>query len=157
MTTAEEDETPTTWAELGASVGLDRRVTKAIAKLNWVTPTLVQAKSLPLSFAGKDMLVRARTGSGKTAAFCVPLLHKLLAEKASAKSGAVGDAAPGVRALVLVPTRELCEQVCVCARKFSKSIRPSPARANNNTQPRSLPFCDAALRPHHRCSVTSGI
>jgi ATP-dependent RNA helicase DDX56/DBP9 len=86
--------------------GLDRRLIKACAKVGFIYPTLVQSKCIPLALKGKDLLVRARTGSGKTAAFGLPLLQKILARKE-----AKPNLAPAIRAVVLVPTRELCEQV----------------------------------------------
>ncbi|CAM9475589.1 unnamed protein product [Scytosiphon promiscuus] len=88
--------------------GLDRRLIKAVAKMGFVYPTLVQNKCIPLALKGKDLLVRARTGSGKTAAFALPLLQKILRRKE-----AEPDLSRGVRAVVLVPTRELCEQARV--------------------------------------------
>ena len=69
-------------------------------------PILVQAKCLPFALEGKDVLVHARTGSGKTAAYCLPVLQKILLEK-----GLKSSYKKGVRALILVPTRELCGQV----------------------------------------------
>ncbi|CAM9440448.1 unnamed protein product [Ascophyllum nodosum] len=89
-------------------MGLDRRLVKAVAKMGFVYPTLVQSKCIPLALKGKDLLVRARTGSGKTAAFALPLLQKILRRK-EAEPGL----SRGVRAVVLVPTRELCEQARV--------------------------------------------
>ncbi|KAK7067492.1 hypothetical protein SK128_008345, partial [Halocaridina rubra] len=53
----------------------------AIAKLGWKEPTLIQEKAIPFMLAGKDVLARARTGSGKTAAFLIPALQKILEEK----------------------------------------------------------------------------
>ncbi|EGZ16074.1 hypothetical protein PHYSODRAFT_506165 [Phytophthora sojae] len=85
--------------------GLDRRLTKAVAKMRFVHATLVQVHCIPLALQGKDLLVRARTGSGKTAAFALPLLHKILQHKQDAPASE-----PVVRALVLVPTKELVEQ-----------------------------------------------
>ncbi|GMF24968.1 unnamed protein product [Phytophthora fragariaefolia] len=85
--------------------GLDRRLAKAVAKMRFVHATLVQVHCIPLALQGKDLLVRARTGSGKTAAFALPLLHKILQHKQDAPSSE-----PAVRALVLVPTKELVEQ-----------------------------------------------
>ncbi|ETK87820.1 hypothetical protein F441_07948 [Phytophthora nicotianae CJ01A1] len=85
--------------------GLDRRLTKAVAKMRFVHATLVQVHCIPLALQGKDLLVRARTGSGKTAAFALPLLHKILQHKQDAPA-----CEPAVRALVLVPTKELVEQ-----------------------------------------------
>ena len=54
---------------------------QAIAKLGWTHPTPIQEKAIPLSLEGKDVLARARTGSGKTAAFAIPLVQKLLLAK----------------------------------------------------------------------------
>ncbi|KAG1688314.1 hypothetical protein DVH05_003747 [Phytophthora capsici] len=85
--------------------GLDRRLSKAVAKMRFVHATLVQVHCIPLAMQGKDLLVRARTGSGKTAAFALPLLHKILQHKQDAPASE-----PAVRALVLVPTKELVEQ-----------------------------------------------
>jgi len=86
------------------SMGLDHRITKAIKKMGFKNPTLVQSKSIPLSLQGKDILAKARTGSGKTAAYSIPIIQKILMakEKSNVK---------GIKAIVLVPTRELCEQV----------------------------------------------
>jgi ATP-dependent RNA helicase DDX56/DBP9 len=55
---------------------LDNRILKAIAKLGWQAPTLIQERAIPLLLEGKDVLVRARTGSGKTAAFAIPVIQK---------------------------------------------------------------------------------
>ncbi|KAJ6592317.1 DEAD-domain-containing protein [Mycena vulgaris] len=84
---------------------LDTRLLRALADMGFARPTLVQAKAIPLALESRDILARARTGSGKTAAYCVPVVQKIL----SAKSAA--DAAQATRALILVPTRELSEQV----------------------------------------------
>jgi hypothetical protein len=100
-----------------AALGLDARLLKAMRKLGYETPTPVQAALVPLALQGRDVLARAPTGSGKTAAYLLPLLQRLLSGEGDAEAGAadatVADAAaPGVRALVLVPTAELCLQVC---------------------------------------------
>jgi ATP-dependent RNA helicase DDX56/DBP9 len=87
--------------------GLDRRLIKALSKIGFVYPTLVQSKCIPIAMEGKDVLVRARTGSGKTIAFALPLLHRVLAEKEADGSSTV----PCVRSLILVPTKELCTQI----------------------------------------------
>ncbi|KAH6576674.1 hypothetical protein BASA50_001879 [Batrachochytrium salamandrivorans] len=89
-----------------ASLGLDPRIQRAVAKMGFIHPTLVQSKAIPLALQGKDILARARTGSGKTSAYCIPIVQKILALKASKTS-----VAPAIRALILVPTRELAEQV----------------------------------------------
>nr|GAT59545.1 predicted protein [Mycena chlorophos] len=84
---------------------LDARILRALADMGFARPTLVQAKAIPLALESRDILARARTGSGKTAAYCIPVAQKIL----SAKSAP--DAASATRALILVPTRELAEQV----------------------------------------------
>jgi ATP-dependent RNA helicase DDX56/DBP9 len=95
-----------TWVQ--RDFGLDRRLIKALSKIGFIYPTLVQAKCIPIAMEGKDVLVRARTGSGKTVAFALPLLHKILSDKEA--DGGV-SAASNVRCLILVPTKELCHQI----------------------------------------------
>lgn len=64
-----------------AGLGLDARLLQAIAKQNYSAPTLVQRKAIPLAIAGKDVLARAKTGSGKTAAYLLPVVHGILQRK----------------------------------------------------------------------------
>lgn len=54
---------------------------QAVADLGWSQPTLIQEKAIPLALEGKDLLARARTGSGKTAAYAVPVIQRILASK----------------------------------------------------------------------------
>ncbi len=82
-----------------ASFGLDERIVAAVAALGYETATPIQQVALPPLLAGRDLIGRARTGSGKTAAFGLPLLNRL------------ADGGERVRALVLAPTRELALQV----------------------------------------------
>ncbi|RDH30270.1 ATP-dependent RNA helicase dbp9 [Aspergillus welwitschiae] len=87
------------------SLNLDPRLRQALIKEKFTKPTPVQAKAIPLALAGKDILGRAKTGSGKTAAYVLPILQTILQKKA---------ADPSLKAttgLILVPTRELAEQV----------------------------------------------
>lgn len=84
-------------------MGLDDRLLKAIARLNWSSPTPIQEKAIPLGLKGKDILARARTGSGKTAAYAIPIIQKVLQGKISAKEQCV-------KAVILTPTKELCSQ-----------------------------------------------
>jgi ATP-dependent RNA helicase DDX56/DBP9 len=67
--------------ETFATYTLDARLLRALAKLGYGHPTLVQAKAIPLALAGKDLLARARTGSGKTLAYLLPTCHKILQTK----------------------------------------------------------------------------
>ncbi|ESN91607.1 hypothetical protein HELRODRAFT_189737 [Helobdella robusta] len=84
-------------------MGLDDRILKAIAKLGWKKPTLIQEKAISLALEGKDILARARTGSGKTGSYVVPIIHKILKIKQRASEQCT-------KALILAPTRELCSQ-----------------------------------------------
>ena len=76
-------------------LGLDTRLLQAIAEQNFNAPTPVQAKAIPLALAGKDILARSQTGSGKTAAYVLPILQSILQRKA------VGDVA-AVELLLLI-------------------------------------------------------
>ncbi|OCT46445.1 ATP-dependent RNA helicase dbp9 [Cladophialophora carrionii] len=87
------------------SFGLDPRLTQAIAKSNFSHPTPVQAKAIPLALDGKDVLAKSKTGSGKTAAYVIPILQAILRRKSTSLS------CRATTALVLVPTRELADQV----------------------------------------------
>ncbi|XP_039180075.1 probable ATP-dependent RNA helicase DDX56 [Crotalus tigris] len=97
-----------------AQMGLDARILQAVAELGWAAPTPIQEKAVPLALEGKDLLARARTGSGKTGAYALPLLQRLLAAKASALV-----AEQAVRGLVLVPTRELARQALRMLRRLA--------------------------------------
>ncbi|PVG02046.1 DEAD-domain-containing protein [Serendipita vermifera] len=96
---------------------LDTRILRALADQTFVKPTLVQAKAIPIALEGKDILCRARTGSGKTVAYCVPILERVLAGRNVTGAGTNIQA---TRALILVPTRELAEQVTGQMKKLAK-------------------------------------
>ncbi|PWY89439.1 DEAD-domain-containing protein [Aspergillus sclerotioniger CBS 115572] len=87
------------------SLNLDPRLRQALIKEKFTKPTPVQAKAIPLALAGKDILARAKTGSGKTAAYVLPILQTILQKKADDPS------LKATTGLILVPTRELAEQV----------------------------------------------
>lgn len=93
-------------------MGLDDRLLKAVADLGWSQPTLIQEKAVPLALEGKDLLARARTGSGKTAAYAIPVIQRILASKQTVRE-------QDVRALVLVPTKELGQQVQAMMRQLT--------------------------------------
>lgn len=65
---------------------IDSRLLRALADMGYARPTLVQARAIPLALEGRDVLARARTGSGKTAAYCVPLVQKILSRKKVSES-----------------------------------------------------------------------
>ncbi|KAI9226761.1 MAG: P-loop containing nucleoside triphosphate hydrolase protein [Piptocephalis tieghemiana] len=103
------------WVDAKASfetLELDSRLLRALAKLNFIHPTLVQAKAIPLILQGKDVLARAATGSGKTAAYALPVLEKILRRKTQQEDeGTFAPSTNGASVLILVPTRELAAQV----------------------------------------------
>ncbi|KAI6013924.1 P-loop containing nucleoside triphosphate hydrolase protein [Pisolithus microcarpus] len=94
---------------------LDARILRALADIGFARPTLVQWKAIPIALENRDMLVRAKTGSGKTAAYCVPVVQRFLPQKMY-----VDPTYHTTRALILVPTRELSEQVLACLRSLTK-------------------------------------
>jgi len=97
-----------------ANLQLPATVSKDVAKHGYTRPTPIQAQALPAALLGRDVLGIAKTGSGKTAAFLLPLMVHILDQDFLAdKEGPIG--------LVMAPTRELSQQIFVEARKFSKS------------------------------------
>src|SRR3954471_15084476 len=90
-----------------SSVGLDPVLQSAVAAQGYTTMTPIQAKAIPLVLAGRDIMGAAQTGTGKTAAFSLPLLHKMLPHE----NASMSPARHPVRALVITPTRELADQV----------------------------------------------
>jgi superfamily II DNA/RNA helicase len=86
-----------------ADFDLPSELNRALEKLGFTTPTPVQAQVIPRAMAGRDLLVSAETGSGKTAAFLLPMLQRFLDQPPPVRDG-------GTRGLVLVPTRELAQQ-----------------------------------------------
>ena len=98
------------------SLGLSPALLRALSEANYTTPTPIQAQSIPALLSGRDLLGAAQTGTGKTAAFGLPLLQKL-----SKETPAKGPRKP--RALVLVPTRELAVQVADSLKVYGRHLR----------------------------------
>ncbi|WP_293860517.1 DEAD/DEAH box helicase [uncultured Alsobacter sp.] len=98
-----------------SDLGLDAALLKALATENYVTPTPIQAKAIPHVLAGKDLLGVAQTGTGKTAAFALPILHRLAAAPRPAPR-------KGCRALVLSPTRELASQIAESFEAYGRHL-----------------------------------
>lgn len=96
---------PTDGAASFESLALDHRLLQAVQQQQWSKPTPIQAQAIPLALNGKDVIARSRTGSGKTAAYLLPILEKILKQKTSASGK------KSISALILVPTRELATQV----------------------------------------------
>ncbi len=93
-------------------------ILKAVHETGYETPTPIQAQAIPAVLAGHDLLAGAQTGTGKTAAFTLPLLHRL-SQSAAPKNKFGGK---GIRALVLTPTRELAAQVEESVREYGKYL-----------------------------------
>ena len=95
-----------------ASLGLADSLVAAVTALGYEEPTPIQREAIPVLLSGSDMLGQAATGTGKTAAFALPLLNRLLSDLKTTRGRA--------RALVLVPTRELAMQVAEALHKYAK-------------------------------------
>ena len=89
---------------------------KAVLEQGYEAPTPIQAQAIPAVLAGHDLLAGAQTGTGKTAAFTLPMLHRL-SQSAAPKNKFGGK---GIRALVLTPTRELAAQVEESVREYGQ-------------------------------------
>jgi ATP-dependent RNA helicase DeaD len=96
-----------------SALGLDPRIVTALATLGYEEPTPVQREAIPPLLAGRDVLGQAATGTGKTAAFALPLLHVLTPSAAAPER---------LGALILVPTRELAMQVAEAVHKYGKAM-----------------------------------
>jgi ATP-dependent RNA helicase DeaD len=99
-----------------SSLGLLSELTNVLAALGYEEPTPVQRETIPLLIAGRDLLGQAATGTGKTAAFALPMLQRISEEKRHTRQTA---------GLILVPTRELAMQVAEAVHKYSKGVRLS--------------------------------
>lgn len=98
-------------------------ILKAVQEQGYYTPTPVQMQAIPLVLEGHDLLAGAQTGTGKTAAFTLPMLHKLTMSRSSTNKFGVY----GIRALVLTPTRELAAQVEESVRNYGKHLQLNSA------------------------------
>lgn len=119
------------------SLGLHHSIIKALYEMQYAEPTPVQQQAIPLAISGKDLLVSSQTGSGKTAAFILPILHRFAMqldetrekgfnEFAQRKKRKRGDSRKASRRrpatprmVVLTPTRELATQIVTASRRFS--------------------------------------
>src|SRR6266571_3342239 len=99
------------------SLGLAPELLRAVAEEGYEQPTPIQQEAIPLALAGRDLIGSAQTGTGKTAAFMLPILQRL------AQRGAQHV----LRALILVPTRELAEQVLQSARAYGRHLHVTAA------------------------------
>ncbi len=96
------------------SLGLSSLLLKAIQDSGYAEPTPVQKKAIPMILNGSDMVVSARTGTGKTAGFTLPILELLYTRKSSRENG--------VKALIICPTRELADQIYKSTKLYGKYL-----------------------------------
>jgi ATP-dependent RNA helicase RhlE len=99
-------------------LGLIEPLARAVADLGYQTPTPVQEQAIPLVLAGRDLMAGAQTGTGKTAAFALPILQRFAPQASTSTS----PARHPVRALVLTPTRELAVQVAESFRDYARHL-----------------------------------
>ncbi len=92
------------------NLGLSDEISRAVMECGYTTPTPIQQQVIPVILSGEDVIGAANTGTGKTAAYVLPLLHTLSQQKEKVRSA--------IRALILVPTRELAVQVEESVRKY---------------------------------------
>jgi superfamily II DNA/RNA helicase len=104
------------------SFGLAEPIARALAEENHVVPTPIQTQTVPLALAGRDIIGIAQTGTGKTAAFALPILHRLSGDRAPAER-------KSCRVLVLSPTRELSSQILDSFRAYGRHLRVTSALA----------------------------
>jgi ATP-dependent RNA helicase RhlE len=113
---------------LFTDLGLAEPVIRAVTAESYTTPTPIQAQSIPIILEGHDLVGIAQTGTGKTAAFVLPILHRLVEQRTN-------PGARGCRTLILAPTRELATQIADAARIYGKFIRPSVAVVIGGAKP----------------------
>ena len=99
-----------------STLGLDPRILEALTALGYEEPSPIQREAIPILLTGVDLIGQAATGTGKTAAFALPLLQRLSLEDKKR---------PRPYALVLVPTRELAMQVAEAVHRYGKPIGAS--------------------------------
>ncbi len=120
-------------------LGLAEPILKSIATEGYDTPTPIQAQVIPLMLAGQDVLGIAQTGTGKTAAFVLPLLHKLESQR---KTPLQPRMPKSCKALILAPTRELANQILESVRTYGRHLHLTSALvvggANPSPQIRAL-------------------
>ncbi len=116
-----------------ADLGLHPDLLRAIADAGYTEPTPIQAQAIPVVLSGRDVMAGAQTGTGKTASFTLPMLHRLRVHQNTSTS----PARHPVRALILAPTRELAAQVEASVRTYGKylTLRSTAIYAGVNIHP----------------------
>ena len=99
------------------SLGLSDKLVQGILATGYTAPTAIQSQAIPTALQGRDIIGCAQTGTGKTAAFVLPILNRLAAHEAA------GQVSTGIKALVLTPTRELAGQVEEAVKTYGRFMR----------------------------------
>ena len=99
-----------------ADFGLHPDIDRAVTELGYKTPTPIQAQAIPVVMTGRDVMGAAQTGTGKTAGFALPIIHRLMAHANASAS----PARHPTRALILAPTRELADQIYENVKAYAK-------------------------------------
>jgi len=108
------------------TLGLSESIVRAVTETGYTTPTPIQTQAIPAVLNGGDLLAGAQTGTGKTAGFTLPLLHRLSTDANGAKLINTTSTRP-IRALILTPTRELAAQVEESVRVYGKYTKLNSA------------------------------
>src|SRR5690606_16418501 len=108
--------TRTAMTQSFSELSLSPAIERAVAEMGYETMTPIQAQAIPVVLQGRDVMGAAQTGTGKTAAFTLPLLQRMLKHENASTS----PARHPVRALVLLPTRELADQVAEQVKLYAK-------------------------------------
>jgi ATP-dependent RNA helicase RhlE len=119
-----------------SSLGLAEPILRAVAEKGYTTMSPIQAQAIPVVLAGRDVMGAAQTGTGKTAAFILPLLQRMLRHESASTS----PARHPVRALVLLPTRELADQVAQQSKLYGKytQLRSAVVFGGMDMKPQTL-------------------
>ena len=123
-------------APLFDTLPLDPKLLRAVADAGYTAMTPIQAKAIPIVLAGRDVMGAAQTGTGKTAAFTIPLLQRMLRHE----SASMSPARHPVRALVLAPTRELADQVANNVKTYARhtNLRSTVVFGGIDMKPQTL-------------------
>ena len=103
------------------TLGLSDEIIRAVTERGYTIPTPIQLQAIPAVLSGGDLLAGAQTGTGKTAGFVLPILHRLSDKSIKGPS----EGRPPIRALILTPTRELAAQVEESVREYGKYLKLS--------------------------------